>query len=288
MANFETIAAEEQPQSILLFGASKTGKTELAGELANEGYRLIWIDLENGKQTLIHCVKPENFKNIEYVHVPDTMENPMAILTVGKLLQSSGPVRICDRHGVIACAICKENITTIDLTKLTNKDVVVIDTGTQLSDSALAYVMKEENRKMFTAFERADFDAYGHQGRLLNSVFSNFQNRLKCHRILITHESIIDQPDGSKLIMPKCGTKNYSREFPRFFDHVLYLYRSNKKHMVASSTEFSPKILTGSRSAIAIEKGAKLSDLLKAGEMTYAKAIAAGQIDKTADYGTPE
>lgn len=288
MAKFDAIAAQEQPQSILLYGASKSGKTELAAELANEGYNLIWIDLENGKQTLTHCIKPENFKNVEYIHVPDTLENPVAIVTVGKLLASTGPVKICDRHGVIACPLCKEHFTTVDLTNLTNKDVLVIDTGTQLSGSALAYVMKEENRKMFTAFERADFDAYGHQGRLLDSVFNNFQNKLKCHRILITHEEIIDQTDGSKLVMPKCGTKNYSRQFPRFFDHVLYLYRSNKKHMVASSTEFSPKILTGSRSNIAIEKGAKLSDLLKAGELTYAKAVTAGQVDKNAEYGIPE
>ncbi len=284
---FSAIAKTENPQSILLYGASKSGKTELASKLANEGYKLIWIDLENGKQTLTHSIKPENYDNVEYIHIPDTLENPVAVVTIGKLMQSKTPVTICESHGVVSCPFCQKGPSvTIDLTKLGPDTVLVIDTGTQLSDSALAYVMKEENKKMFSVFERADFDAYGHQGRLLSSIFSNFQQK-GCHRILITHEEIIDQTDGSKLIMPKCGTRNYSRQFPRFFDHVVYCYRSNKDHKVASSTEFSPKILTGSRSAIAMEKGASLKDLLLAGNKEHAEKVVAGQAGKVADYGTP-
>lgn len=285
MANFADIAAKENPQSILLYGRSKAGKTELAAKLANEGYKLIWIDMEKGSQTLTHAIKPEFFKNVTYISIPDTLENPVAIVTVGKLMASKVPVTVCDKHGVIACPFCKTNLETIDLTNLGPDTVLVLDTGTQLSDSALAYVMKEENKKMFTAFERADFDAYGHQTRLLNSVFSNLQQKA-CHRILITHEEIIEQTDGTKLIMPKCGTKNYSRNFPRFFDHVVYCYVSNKDHKVASDTAFNTRILTGSRSAIAMEKGASLKDLLLAGKMEHAQNVVSGQKDKTADYGS--
>lgn len=283
------VAAIEQPQSILVYGASKTGKTELVAKLANEGYRLIWIDLENGKLTLLHAVKPENYDNIEYLQIPDTSENPVAVVTVGKLMQAKTAVKICEAHGTVSCAFCKptDPFVSIDLTKLDNKTVLVIDTGTQLSDSALAFTRKEEIKKQFTAFERADFDSYGYQGMLLSSILSNLQQK-KCHRVLITHEEIIPQTDGTVLVAPKCGTRNYSRSFPRFFDHVVYCYRSNKAHKVASSTEFHPKILTGSRAAISMEKGGSLVDLLRGGNAAYAAALVKEQEGKQADVGIPE
>lgn len=290
---FDEVVKIEQPQSILIYGASKTGKTELAAKLANEGYNLIWIDLENGKQTLGHAIRKEFYCNVEYIQIPDTSENPIAIETVGKLLSSKTAVSICEAHGKVTCAVCSMKkptpgaVVTLDLNNLDTRTVLVIDTGTQLSDSALAYTMKKEIAKLFSAFERADYDAYMYQGMMLNSVFSNFQQK-KCHRILITHEEIIPQTEGGNLVAPKCGTRNYSRTFPRFFDHVVYCYRSNKSHKVASSTEFHPKILTGSRSAIAMEKSGSLVDLLRAGIHGSSDALLAEQAGITADYGNVE
>ena len=77
--------ATELPQSVFLYGAAKTGKTYLAGQLAEQGYNLFWIDLEKGIRTLQNSLSPEAQERITYLALPDTPLNPVAVATIGKL-----------------------------------------------------------------------------------------------------------------------------------------------------------------------------------------------------------
>ena len=66
----------------------------------------------------------------------------------------------------------------------------------------------------------------------------------------------IEQEDGKEKLMPVCGTRNYSRTFAKFFDHVIYSELLNKKHKFSSSTTATLNALTGSRTNVALEKEA--------------------------------
>ena len=57
MANILTHKMREQPQSVILYGPSKTGKSTLAAQLAVAGYRLLWLDLENSKQAILTALE---------------------------------------------------------------------------------------------------------------------------------------------------------------------------------------------------------------------------------------
>lgn len=280
--NFEDVE-EVDGQSVLLYGRSKAGKTWLAATLANHGFKLIWVDLERGRETIRKAVPRENWNRITYIGIPDTANNPIACVTVGKMLTSKIPVEICHKHGAVACPTCKATkggTTTVDIQSLGSDTVVVVDSGTQLSDSALAYTMKAEIANIFSKHEKADWDGYGHQGMMLTAIFSAWQ-QLRCHRILITHEEVIPQSDGTSLIMPKCGTKNYSRNFGRFFDTVAYLYQANGAHKAASGSTFHPKYLTGSRSAVMLERGSTIADIVRGGNSKLNAEI----LDKQAKSG---
>lgn len=294
MPNFEDIATQEQPQSILLYGRSKVGKTELIASLANAGYKVIYVDIESGKQTLIHAIKPECRKNLTYIKIPDTTQNPIGIQTVGKMLEAKGDFEICWAHGVYNCPNCKATKSGTDKLNLVSagsETVFVLETATQLSSSANAYTMRKEFAKIWNDFEKTDWDKFNYQGNLLDMVFSMVQ-QMNCHRIVTTHEEIIDTNSAEKIamIMPKAGTRNYARNFGRFFDHIVYAYLSNGKHKVASATNFNSKVLTGSRSAINIDLASEgLVSLLRSGAEAYQKSEAASaktKVDYIAD--TPD
>jgi len=89
---------------VIVFGESKSGKTELVGRLA-ERYNLLYFDLENGFETLLKL--PQEWKDrIELVSIPDTKVYPVAIETILKVLE--GKVSICEKHGKCSCIRCKK------------------------------------------------------------------------------------------------------------------------------------------------------------------------------------
>jgi hypothetical protein len=48
-------------------------------------------------------------------------------------------------------------------------------------------------------------------------------------------------------LFPVCGTSNFSRNCPRFFDDVVYVELKNKKHTATCSTTYANNITAGSR-----------------------------------------
>lgn len=279
------VFSEEEPQSILLYGAAKSGKTQAVAEIVKAGYNAVWLDCERGIRTLKQTLTEAEQERIIYVRVPDTNTNPVAIATVGKLFAARSPQRICYNHGVVGCGHpeCKSpsSFYVFDPSKLDSTWVVVVDSLTQVSESALAHATKDIQAALLTNHAKADWDAYAYQGQLLKALLSNMQQS-NFHRVFITHEEVIEQADGSELIFPVCGTRQFSRSVARYFDHICYLYRQNNKHCRASSTTFKATVMSGSRSGLAVEGGASLVDLLRgtpAAEVQARVAAAKAAVD---------
>lgn len=281
------MAAALKPQSILVYGPPKSGKTQLAAELVRDGFKVVLLDLESGVQTFLTVLTPEELENVVYVRVPDTSTNPIAIETVGRLFAANSPMRVCEHHGKIECVLCAKAIkegtygdgaddafTTLDFPKLGSDWVVVTDSLTQLSDSALNHATKSIQANLLSTAGKADWDAYAYQGMLLKQVLSN-QQQARFHRVFISHESVVKQEDGAQLLFPVCGTENFSRQAARYFDHVVYCFRQNMQHKQASSTGFRANVLTGSRTDIALETGGSLANLLR-GEKSAAQLAKEG------------
>lgn len=243
-------------RKILVYGAPKTGKTELVAGLAAE-YKLWWFDLEDGIKSVLHSprFKKEWFDNIEYFHLPDTQIFPVAIETMLKVIKG-GPFVVCELHGIANCGICKSKTlggTAINLAEFTNKDILVIDSVTQLSSSAMNYIQKALIAK--DQFEqKPDWDDYFKQGRILDRVFSIMQQS-PFNVVCISHENLVEMEDGKKKLVPIAGTSQFSKTFAKYFDDVVYTDIVNKKHKAASSTTYSGSIVLGSRT------GKKLEDM---------------------------
>lgn len=240
-------------QSVLVYGPPKVGKTQLVGELSSQ-FNLLWFDLENGAATLFK-LPPEQQEKIELVAIPDTRSFPIAIETMLKVIKGA-PVSICEEHGKVMCPTCKSKglpHTDVNLSSLDSSWIVVVDSLTQLTNSAIAHITKNQPDDY-----KLQFDDWGNLGKLMDIFLSHVQ-QLRCHIVCISHETETELEDGSIKIVPTAGSRNFSRNTAKYFGHVVYAEVKNKKHQFTSSTTGGMKIVTGSRTDVSTEKMEKPS-----------------------------
>ena len=248
------------PQSAIFYGPPKSGKTFAAAQFSKD-YNLLWLDCEKGYQTLFTAITDEMAEKVELVVVNDTQDKPNAVKTIGKLFTENRKHRICDEHGIIACPECSKNpnATYVDtnLYELDTSWIVVVDSLTQLSDSAIAHALGKVD-----TFDKkkVEYDHYDRQGLLLKNILTATQ-RLPCHTIFISHEEELEQEDGSKKLCPVGGTRNFSRKVTRYFDHCVYFEIKNAQHRANSDTSSARKYQAGSRNNVALEKDDDLLSL---------------------------
>lgn len=249
---------------VLVYGAPKTGKTALVGKLASK-FTLHWFDLESGIKTLLNpaILAPKFRKNINVIPVPDHKLYPVAIDTVREVLRG-GKKRICMEHGKINCPLCLKQPAAkwseIDILSFTNNDILVIDSMSQLANSAMNRVILKEITKPGGEEYKRTYADYAAQGNLMEQVLS-FIQALDVNVAVISHELESESLEGREKIVPVAGTRNFSLTCAKYFDSVVYTSVLNKQHRANSLTTFSPTIVTGSRLPASVDekKGDELS-----------------------------
>lgn len=232
---------------VLLFGPPKSGKTKLAGELARE-FNLIWFDLENGVDTLLQLPLDQQ-ERIDVISIPDTRDFPIAIETCLKIIKGTQN-DVCEDHGKVSCAACRKDsrpFSSINLGSLALDTVVVFDSLTQLTNSAIAHIGKGKPDDY-----KFEYDDWAKLGVLMDSFLSRVQ-QAKFHIVCISHETEVEMEDGKNKLVPTAGTRNFSRNTAKYFDEVVYCEVKNKRHIAASSTLYNGNILTGSRTGSNLE-----------------------------------
>jgi hypothetical protein len=258
---------------VLVYGGPKVGKTQLVSELAKQ-FKLIWFDLENGYQTLLKLM-PDVQANIELICIPDSKVFPIAIETMLKVVTGK-PMEICEEHGKVACPLCKKDslpFASVCLATTPLDTIVVIDSLTQLTNSAIAFITKAQPDDY-----KMDFSDWGN----LKAIVEKFLSQIQVagyNIVCISHEEEVEMEDGRKKIVPVCGSSKSSRNTAKYFDHVVYCDVRNKKHGVSSSTVASNNILTGSRTDIELEKSVvpSLLDIFQKSKKADQRVVA-GQV----------
>jgi hypothetical protein len=244
--------------SILIYGPPKTGKTRLVGTAAAipEVKRIYWFDLENGVETLLHSgLTEEQLAKIHVIRLPDTRDNPIAIETMLKTFSAKTPIKICDTHGVVNCVLCKEGSQftgeEFSLAQCTHDDLVVIDSGSQLGDSALAATCKGKD-VMF----KPGWDEYGLVSKWLGDILAVVQQAHHTNFVIITHEIALEGEDGKDRMYPLMGTKAFCLKVAKYFGTVAYVHIKLNKHVAGSSSTYRSDTITGSRVNAVLEKAA--------------------------------
>jgi hypothetical protein len=266
--------------SILVYSPPKFGKTRLIGTAAQleEIENIYWFDNENGIETLLHMgLTDEQLSKITLFRMTDTREEPISIETLLRAFSSKVPVNICEMHGRIDCAECtkaRRPFTSWCLSQCTHNDLVVIDSGSQLGDSALAAACLGKPVTF-----KPTFDEYGMAGKWLGDICTVIQQCRNTNFVVATHEIGLEDDEGKDKIYPLMGTKNFSRKVAKYFGTVVYMHKKLGKHAAASGSLFRSDVMTGSRLNIALEKAtdASMRDILVTGGILKPAAGAKAQ-----------
>lgn len=268
-------SAVKRTHAILIYGMPKVGKTELTATVAKipSVKRIFWFDLENGWDTIADMYRrgrltTEEIDKFILIKVPDTKDTPTGIDTLLKAIASKTPAKICDAHGTVACAVCKDPNSQLifDHKTLTHEDVIVIDSLSQAGVSALNKAMKG-----MSDTAKPGWDEYGLQVRWLSDLCITIQACPYASIIAITHVAVLEDEEGKDTYSPLCGTKTFSAGLAKHFGTVVYVQMKMKKHKAGSSTTYNSMSQAGSRIGIELEKQEELdlSDaLIKAGLFT--------------------
>lgn len=258
-SNAAGIKAPKRTHSMLVYGMPKVGKTELAATIAKLDAvdNVYWFDLENGADTILDMYRRgrltlEQLDKITLIKVPDTRENPTGMETLLRAIATRNPVKICEEHGKVACPQCtKDGSPVIDFchSKLTDRDVIVIDSLSQAGVSALNMAMIGKAQEA-----KAEWDHYGMQGRFLSDLLTVIQAAQYTNFICITHVQVLEDDAGKDVYSPMCGTKTFSAGVAKYFGSIIYAEMKMKKHKAGSSTSYNAMTQAGSRIGIVLEK----------------------------------
>lgn len=241
---------------VMVYGPPKSGKTALVGKLASH-FKLHWLDLENGVKTLLNpaILAPQYRKNVNVISIPDHKLYPIAIDTVKEILRG-GPKKICYDHGKVNCPICQKKADSkwseINILDFKDDDILVIDSLSQLSNSAMNKMVLKELQKPGGEEYKATFHDYAAQGQLLDMILSLIQV-IDLNVVVISHEVESEMTDGKDKIVPLAGTRNFSKLSAKYFDTVVYTNIVNKKHSAFNATTSLPNVLTGDRFGVTLD-----------------------------------
>lgn len=254
-----TTKAPSTTKRVLIYGGPKSGKSLLAGKLA-EHYNLHWFDAENGYSVLYQLPTAWQ-ERIDIIAIPDSRVMPMAVETWLKVIKGTEHF-VCEAHGKCSCALCRKTNqpeNRVCFNEMGPDDIVVFDSLTQFTNSCISNITKlqPDDYKM-------EFADWGQLSVLIDKFLSQVQ-AARYNIVCITHESEVELEDGRNKLVPVSGSSKSSRNTAKYFDEVIYVEVKNKKHVAGSSTGYSNSAVTGSRTGVELEKagdkGASLLDI---------------------------
>jgi hypothetical protein len=160
--------------------------------------------------------------------------------------------------------------------ELGSNDWLILDSMTQISSDANAavihFILKDASTPDDFVLDKStggkDFKYPMAISMMLDRICSALQNA-PFNAAVISHEVMTEQvkdtgvvvkvgenaPGNDKeVIFPAAGSRNFSRQFGRYFDMLIHLDIVNKRHRAFSSSTYNQGVQTGSRLGFNIEE----------------------------------
>lgn len=228
---------------LLLIGDSGSGKTGALASLAQAGYKLRIIDLDNGLDVLRNLLtspdspyvkaKPDIAKQVEYITITDTMKSMAGtIVPVRATVWQNTMAMLEDWREPPPWVKLPEGVEKrASLGKITSWDedtVLVIDSLSFLSSAAYYHFLGMNGKLGATLTQNEWRRAIGNAQQLIKSFLELlYDSSVKCNVILTAHITFTNEtgerPDENEASVgyPSAIGRALSPQIPRYFNTVL-------------------------------------------------------------------
>lgn len=231
-------SSDSLQKRVIVYGPSFVGKTYAVGQLATRGYKLHYFDLDDNSETL-HAI-PEAGKNIDYFGLArGTPAEQVANFTLMPVQAGT----FCTTHSRYQCKCTEETSfkTLWEPSKLTSRDIIVIDSASSLTQAYINSVISRGKAKL-------DFDDWG---SIRNSMLQLVQKckQLKSHLIIVSHEELTIYDDKASRITPIIGSRPTSQDVVKYMTDVVYATSIAGRRVFKNAPNALPFAITGTRGA---------------------------------------
>ena len=209
-----------QTTKLLIVGDSGSGKTGSLASLANAGYNLRIIDLDNGvdilKSVLTHpayaqVYSREAVNRVVFETVTDTMRN-----INGRLLP--GKATVWQRMADFMARWKSETADFGSIATWSPKEVLVVDSLSMATTAAVNFVQAMNAR---LGQKMTWDDIYGAQQLLETFAQTLYDDAVKCQVIVLAHPDFIKDQNGIDRGYPATVGNKLSPKFGRYFNNVI-------------------------------------------------------------------
>jgi hypothetical protein len=261
---------------LLFLGESGSGKTGALASLAAAGYNLRILDLDNGLDVLANILStpsnhypPDSISRVHYITVTDKMTAKN-----GKVYPTSA--KVWEKSMGLLCEWKDGDINYGHINTWTEKDVLVIDSFTMLSEAALRYVLALNARST----ERPQLQDWGAAQSLIKSLIEMlYDDSIKCNIIVNCHIKYIGEDNGPQRGLPYTLGQALPPIIGRYFNSTLMA------KSVGQGTNVKRKILTNTTGTVELKNTAPTKVApeypLETGLADYFKAVRNNLQEKT-------
>ena len=244
-----------EPQRVLLYGPTKSGKTLAAAGLA-EKFTLHVIDAEFG-WSVARQVPAAWHDRINLYQIADNATTPEAATAVLALLRGE-KFSVCTKHNKFRCALCKESDSlTLEMLRKPNT-ILVLDSMTQLSNSLINNLVRQKSGG--TMDYQMQIQDWGKCNAVMDMILSYVQS-LRINVLAISHEKDIAPMDAPEKLAPTIMTKEFGRTSAKYFDAAVFSEFSNLKYRLHTKQASKTNAPIGTRLANDVDATGKLLSL---------------------------
>lgn len=296
----------------LIYGRDKTKKTWWACKAAEAGYNVILLDGDDGG-SIVRQLPIEARRKILVVNTVDIVDRPVFCMFMASFLRP-GNAFYWDEQGKKSVSLSgtrdgSHSHVLFDSKKLTDNDVLIVDSWTALADSTKIEWARESNVDLTVVEREGDqFALFNYQARFLDYCLNKIHT-LPCHVIVIGHEQEWEQYKGKgqdrKLVgtfrQAISSTGPHGQKLGKHFSEVLHFSkRSDTAYFIDTGgdnskaggsrtlapklyrwEEITPKLLFEAIGAKAMDRPCAGAVVLKPGQQTeqnlQAKQLPASQ-----------
>ncbi len=232
---------------MILLGDSGSGKSGALASLADAGYNLRVLDIDNGLDVLSNVLKDpkggygkEALGRVKYVTITDPMKAVGGKLVPNKATVWQRAIKLLDNWKVEEKQADGTMKVFEDLGPISTwgeRDVLVIDSLTFLCNAAMNFVLSM-NARLGQQPHQSDW--YAGQQMVESLLQMLYDENVKCNVIVIAHVTYIGEDNGPQKGYPASLGKALSPKIGRYFNTVVMAKASG------SGTGVKRKIVTNS------------------------------------------